>query len=429
MKFANKKLLMLGSNVGSAEIVKYAKENGAYVYAADFLPIEKSDAKKVADEALLVSTADIETLSDYITKNRIDAVISGISGFNITKAIELSARHGLTHYCTLEQWEALEHKNHFRALCDQYGVPCPKTYFTGSDLTRIPWDKIRYPAVLKPVDSGASLGVHICDDRAVLEEKIPDAVNRSDSRTIIIEQFVSGTEFTAHYSIFKGKAALSCVDNRYPVAVHEGNVTTIPIARTYPSTFIDSYIQQVNDSMLRLIESVGIQNGVVFVQGMHDPKKDSFSIFEAGARSAACIPCRIIEKVNGNNYLKMMVDCALGTEPDFLLSREDPYMYGKYCGTISFVAKGGVVGSIEGLEESVARVPSVIAYESRYPVGSTTPNGDTLHQLMIRFVMVCDNREQMEHDIQYLNDHVIVKDTQGSDLVIKMNPERIYGEV
>lgn len=429
MKFTGKKLLMLGSNVGSAEIVKYAKKNGAYVYAADFFPIEKSEAKKEADEALLISTADIEALSDIITKNQIDAVISGISGFNITKAIELSARHGLTHYCTMEQWEALEHKNHFRALCDKFAVPCPKTYFTGCDQTQIPWDEIQYPVVVKPVDSGASLGVHICDNRAVLEEKILDAVKHSDSSTIILEQFVYGTEFTAHYSIFKGKAVLSCVDNRYPVAVHEGNVTTIPIARTYPSTFIDSYIQQVNDSMLHLIESVGIQNGVVFIQGMHNPENDSFSIFEAGARSAACIPCRIIEKINGNHYLKMMVDCALGIESDFDLSKEDPYMHGKYCGTISFVAKGGVVGSIDGLEESVAKVPSVIAYESRYPVGSTTPNGDTLHQLMLRFVMVCENREQMEHDIQYLNDHIIVKDTEGNDLVIKMNPERIYGEI
>lgn len=37
--FDGKKLLLLGSNVGTLDIIRYAKENGAYAIVADNLPI------------------------------------------------------------------------------------------------------------------------------------------------------------------------------------------------------------------------------------------------------------------------------------------------------------------------------------------------------------------------------------------------------
>ena len=56
LKFANKTLLVLGSNVMATEIVEYARHNGAYVIVADYYPVEKSAAKRVADEAINIST-------------------------------------------------------------------------------------------------------------------------------------------------------------------------------------------------------------------------------------------------------------------------------------------------------------------------------------------------------------------------------------
>ena len=49
-KFFGKTLLVLGSNVGAADIAAYAKENGARVIVADYYPPEKSSAKRMADE-------------------------------------------------------------------------------------------------------------------------------------------------------------------------------------------------------------------------------------------------------------------------------------------------------------------------------------------------------------------------------------------
>ncbi len=38
---------------------------------------------------------------------------------------------------------------------------------------------------------------------------------------------------------------------------------------------------------------------------------------------------------------------------------------------------------------------------------------------MLRFVMVCDNKEKMKKDITYLNEHIFVLNNMGENMVIK----------
>lgn len=220
-RLAGKKILFLGSNVGVSDMVTYAKHNGAITIVADWYPPERSYAKQLADEALLLSTADIEALCDYVNAHHVDGVFAGISEFNLLKAMEVARRCGLPFYCTAEQWEQVEHKDSFRKLCERHEVPCPATYFTGS-AQDLDLSSVAYPAVLKPVDAATSKGVHICQSEADLMANLDDAFASSDAGRIIVEQFAQGDEFTAHYTIHKGKAKLASIDNRYPVAVHGG---------------------------------------------------------------------------------------------------------------------------------------------------------------------------------------------------------------
>ena len=427
-KFAGKTLLVLGSNVGATEIVQYARENGAYKIVADYYPIERSKAKQVADEAALISTADTEALNKLIIEKRVDGVLAGVSESNLLKAMELSQKKGLRFYCNKMQWDSIENKGQFRKLCEKNGVPCPKTYYIGKKLDCDMLQGITFPLILKPVDCAASKGIYICTDKEQLNDNFTKAISCSNSGEVIVEEFVSGNEFTAHYTIANGKASFSCIDNRYPVATHEGKVTTIPAARIYPSIYIDDYIETVNPALIKLCESIGIENGVVFVQGIHNPETGQFWIFEGGLRSAAELPSRLISKISGINYMNNMVDYILLGKGTFPSDKDDPYMKDKCCGIVSFVAKHGVVGAICGLEDAIAATPSVIEYESRYPVGSVTPDTNTLRQLMIRFVMICDSREQLVKDVTYLNEHIAVLNDKDENMVIKLDPDRIIKE-
>lgn len=427
-KYDGKRLLMLGSNAMSCEIVEYARRNGAHVAVTDFLPIEKSPAKQLADEALFISTADIDALTEYGRRESIDGVFAGISEFNLIQARKLSEALGLRYYCDENQWDLIERKDRFKALCLEYGVQTPKEWFSGTATEFERFDKaaLRYPLVVKPVDGSASQGVTICEGEEALTRAAANAFEVSASQKIIIEAFAQGHEFTAHYTVCGGKAALACVDNRYPAALHPGSVTTIPIARVYPALFQKRFVRTVTPRLTALCEGIGLDTAILFFQGLYDERKDAFTIFEAGLRSAAESPCRFLERITGQNQVYLLLDYILLGASSYDLGLEKPDLNGKCCAVVSFASAGGVVAEIRGLEE-VQSLPEVIRVENRYPVGSAVPNGDTLRQIMLRFVILTESREALARTIERINAAVHATDIQGNEMLIGMEPERVFG--
>ena len=423
-----KKLLLLAGRIaGTVDMIKYAKSKGVYTIVADYLPKNSSEGKREADETWEISTGDVEELKKRIIEDGIDGVFAGVSEFNMLKAMELCQQLGLPFYCTREQWDLIENKESFRKLCIEHSVPCPNTYYTGNDVDEAIKKTIKFPVIVKPVDSSSSIGITICNDRKDLGKAIPNAIKNSEKGRIIIEDFFAGEEFSAHYTIVNNEVSLSCVDNRVPVAVHTGSVTTIPVARVYPSTFINEYIDQVNEKVISLCKSLELKAGVLFVQGLYNRDKEEFSIFEAGLRCAGEAPYRIIEKVNGVNFMNLFVDYALlGKVENYDIKKEDPYLKGKVCCVTSFVSKGGKVGKIIGYDDVQKTVPSVVSKECRYQEGDETPDGNTLRQILLRFVLVCDTKEQLIDDVETINHVVTVLNDKGEDMCYRFNARDSY---
>lgn len=76
-----RKLLVLGSDYGTLDIVHEAKKRGIYVIVADLM--ETSPTKEVADEVWLISTTDTDLLEQKCREVGVTAVITGASDFNI----------------------------------------------------------------------------------------------------------------------------------------------------------------------------------------------------------------------------------------------------------------------------------------------------------------------------------------------------------
>lgn len=426
-KFEGKKLLFLGSNVGTLDMIRYAKENGAYTIVADYLPQEKSLGKQQANSHVLISTGDLDGLRKYIEKEGVDGVLAGVSEFNLLNAMKLCNHFNFPFYCTKKQWDFIEDKEMFRKMCIKYQVPCPKTYFTGSEIPDDVLPTICYPVIIKPVDASSSIGITICRSQDSLITAVSEAKRNSEKGRFIIEEYFEGDEFTAHYTIANEEVTLSCVDNRVPIAIHKGDVTTIPLARLYPSTFTDEYIGQVNNHVIKLCKALEMNTGVLFVQGLYNKQKKQFRIFEAGLRCAGEAPYRLIEKINGINFMNNFVDYALlGRVEGFDSSKDDPYMKDKICCVASFVAKGGRVGKILNFEETIKKMPSMVDCECRYHEGDIVPNSNTLRQIMLRFILICDNREQLVKDMEFINANVKVLDSDGKNMCYTFDAESYF---
>ncbi|NUL59901.1 ATP-grasp domain-containing protein [Brevibacterium luteolum] len=413
---AQKHILLLGTNVGSVDIVRYAQSKGHRVTVADNLGAE-SGAKKFSDAFVEVSTSDTEALLNYATSNGVDAVLSGVSEHNLRQAIRISETLGTPFYSTSEQWDQFMDKGRFRAYAESFGVPSPETYVAGSRTdAQAQRARIAFPCVVKPVDGSSLKGITICHREDELDDAVGRAFDASISDRIVIEEFVEGHEFTAAYVVVNGVASLSSLDVRLPYAF-DGMTTSFPILRVYPPSFADEYVEQCDSSVKRMIENSGLTNACLFVQGIRSA--DSFAIFEAGLRLAGEAPYRFLETVNGVNPLTHLVDSALGEPSSYDISRDDVWMGGDVCAISSFILSGGTIDEVTDIASALADIPQVLESETRYSKGSTVVPDGTLRQIGARFILRCSDLAELADVISEINHRVDFTSTEGNSMAVK----------
>ena len=413
-KFTGKKLLLLGTNRGTCDMVDYAKSQGAYVIVTDNLLPEKSPAKLIADEAWPISSADVDALEKMITKNRVNGISAGASEFNLERALTLCERIGLPFYCNRKQWEICSSKQLFKQLCHDNGVPVAKEYTLNSDFREEDLRQIRYPVIVKPVDSSAGIGIRICRNEAELVGAYAKAASQSLKKRALVEEYITGDEFNAGYNIREGQFSLSCMGDRY---FYPEQSATIPLPQLsiWPSKYIERYISELNDKVIRMFKSIEVSNGFIFVQGLINEK--GFHLFESNYRLPGSPWYRFISQINGINHMEMLVDFALtGKMEGFDLSLDKP-KFRKYFCNFNCVSKGGTVGKIIGLEE-VRRKKGIIFVDNYYEAGDYIEKSGTLKQLHLKFYILEDTVQELKNSIKEIQAIVKVLDDKGNDMLL-----------
>ena len=83
------KLLMLGTSYGTCEMLRYAKSIGVHTIVTDYNEPEHSLGKQISDEYWMINTGDLDTLEAKCREEGVNAVVCGISEFNLEMCMEL----------------------------------------------------------------------------------------------------------------------------------------------------------------------------------------------------------------------------------------------------------------------------------------------------------------------------------------------------
>lgn len=307
MKDKKKVLLLAGKPIGSVEIVEELKRRGHYVIVADYLPPEESPAKRIADEAWNVSTADVELLVERCVEAKIDAVVTGVHEFNINRMLDLTERLGLPCYCRRDTWIYCDNKSRFKQLCCDNDIPVARVY----DIEEIRnGAEPAYPVIVKPVDGSGSRGFHICRDRAELETYHADAASFSTTSTVLIEEFVPYNAVIIHYTIIQGKAYYSGISDKISVRFANTGASVMGI-QTFPSKGEERYLALVDEKARRMFETAGFTDGPVWIEAFYDGV-DRFIFNEMGYRFGGSLTYYPVRYFHNFDQLGMMIDQALG---------------------------------------------------------------------------------------------------------------------
>lgn len=412
-----KRLLVLGAARTDSQIVSAAKELGVYTIVTDnHENWDEAPAKKIADEAWNISWSDLPALIKKAKDRRVDGVLAGYSEFRVNYAIKLSRALGTFFYVTDEnQLLITRDKLLFKETCRKFDIPVAKDFFVTAEMKQEDLDKIVYPVIVKPADSGGSQGIRYCKSDKDIVDCIKYALSYSETKRVVVEETLHGHEIVAYYTIADGEIAFSSIFDKYERVEREG-FNALMDAYMYPSNRIAVFLEKHDANVRKMLKSMKLKNGVISLQGFAQPD-GSIVFFELGFRLGGTSAFHYTEYFNGVSHMKMLISYSLtGNMHREELSKEDATFKGNFACTYTMIAKDGVIGKESGLEEVIA-LPNVIkAYFFHLPGKKIINTGSQLSKTFRAFI-VGKNIDEIKRTIRIIQDTIVVENTDGENML------------
>lgn len=407
-KYAGKKVLILGANPETVSLVCKAKQMGLYTIVTDNNPY--AYAKSYADKTYDVDATDIDSLVELAKAEKVDGILVGVAESLLPAYCDVCTKMGMPCYSTKDKFNIMINKDYFKSKCREYGVPTIEEYSLDDA------EKIKYPVIVKPVDSCSSKGITICYDEQDLYKGIRYALEFSNSKKYIIEKYMTGDEVISYYVMQDGNPIFVAMCDRYTYRAKNDKVQ-LPTSYIYPSRHINSYIEKTDKHVKNMIKELGLDNGSIFFQAFVD-ENGVVRIYEPGYRLNGAQEHIIVSNVSDIDAKEMYINLALTgkvSEQDISkLANPSPE---KISCKLSPLVKCGKIAKIEGLEK-IKQLKDVISVNPSYNEGDEVIGEGTLKQIICRFFIVSDNKSNLIKTINEIYDLLKVTDDLGDSMLI-----------
>ncbi len=203
---------------------------------------------------------------------------------------------------------------------------------------------IGFPVIVKPVDNRGSFGVRRVDLKENLQVAFFDAILNSNSREVLVEEYIEGTHVTVD----------GCVDQQgghHNLAIATKKVTSgdKPIITEvhYPAQLSEEIVQDVLDSNSRVIEALGITDGLTHSEYIVDAKGNCFLVESANRGGGVLTSGKIVPALTGLDVSALLIANALGESFSVRLAPS-----GKHVMLGFFIFAPGIVLRIEGFDQA-----------------------------------------------------------------------------
>ena len=419
-KFEGKKLLVLGGKpIGSYEIVEYAKKQGAYTIVADYLPKNQSIAKRLADESWVISTAEVDVISNKVIEDKIDGIYTGVHEFNIEKMIEICEKTKLPCFCTSEQWRTLNNKKKFKELCIANNVPVAKEY---DATTESIYDTISgedFPVIVKPIDGSGSRGFSICRNKEELKKGIENAKGFSGTSGVLVEQYMNYRDSAIiNYTLVDGEIYFSGISDKKSKKVFDTGAPVMSV-QYYPSEYMKEYLEELDEKVRKMFLSYGLKNGVIWIEAFCD--KGKFTFNEMGYRFGGSLTYFPVKELYGTDQLDLQIQYAINGCYDTTI--ESNFISNGVYSILPIHVKEGTIKKICGFEELEKRKETVkIVYV--HHVGEKIENWGSAQQVFAYLHFHCDDMKKTKTLLNTVLDDLAVYDENDENMLFYLYEEQ-----
>ncbi|WP_443813848.1 carboxylate--amine ligase [Collinsella sp.] len=235
-----------------------------------------------------------------------------------------------TPYLDFELLDDITQKERFYEICEEIGVPYPKTVYLdcGDKTATVDDGGFMYPVIAKPSNSAAwhyaefegQQKVYLIHSREQLEALYKQLQETTYDKLLIVQEFIPGDDtqirILSSYLDAAGDPVFM-VGGRVMVEDHS------PTAIGNPAVIVSEQLDAVSDDALRFMRHVGYR-GMANFDVKYDERDGTYKFFEINTR-----PGRSSDFVRqaGINFAQVQVDDVLMGEKRPRISNTKPFIY------------------------------------------------------------------------------------------------------
>jgi biotin carboxylase len=295
----SKTLLALGIGHSQLDLITIAKDMGFRVYACAHDP--KGVGFSLVDGFKTIDIKDSDAIAEYAQQINADAVYS----MGLEPAIEpiaiVSHKLGLPCFYNLKMLSKIADKATWREALGS--IEGNVKYQKGNNITDfIDWNT--YPAIIKPVDSTGQRGIYRINNYDDLVSFFPKVLEHSVSKTVIVEQYIEGSEISVNSFMEDGRLKFAMISDRISYDNYPGGIIK---EHHVPSRVVG---QQLEKSVLDLVETVnqiiGFTDGHIYFQLKLQDNKPY--LIEFTPRFDGCHMWRLIKEATGLDLRRVTLE-------------------------------------------------------------------------------------------------------------------------
>ena len=406
---SSKTAVILGGTPPHIELITKLKTRGYYVVLVDYLG--HPPAAEFADSHVQISTLDEQRVYELARDFAADLVLAiCVDQANVTAAI-VSERLGLATLWNASQLRMIANKVTMKEILLGAGIQTARYVIAReeSDLLLIDFP---FPMVVKPADSNGSKGVRKVGSKEELASAFTRAREVSRVGVVLVEEFLTGIEFSGEFFINNG-CAIGLGVKRKISLLASGDEVLGALGSVSPPNLkgpILSELEEVADSLAHhlhvndsplLIQFIVVEGRVVVVE---------FALRLGGGMSVESVKLR-----SGVDVTEKVLNKLLGEPTDV-----QPAFSEKVILTLNLFAHECRFGAIRGLEK-LAREGIINSFYKLKRNGDRIGSSLAAQDRVASVIIVASTAEECSSRVRQVFHGVEVMNLEGQDVLHRSN--------
>lgn len=308
-----KKLAIIGANEYQQQLIIKAKKLGFETHV--FAWKKGAIGAKDADYFYPISIRDKKEILEICQNIHIDGVISIASDLAVSTVNYVAENMGLP--CnSVESTECCTNKFLMRERFKNSKLNVPQ-YVCVSGIEDVDNNKFHFPIIVKPTDRSGSRCITQLYNSKGLKEAIEKAVETSFEKKAIVEEYLEGEEYSCECISYQGKHHVLAITKKFTT----GFPHYIEIGHMEPAELSELEEKKIEHTIFAALDALNIKNGASHSEFKLYNKE--ISIIEIGARMGGdYIGSDLVYLSTGFDFMKMVIDVAIGNEPDLTRNKK-----------------------------------------------------------------------------------------------------------